>query len=212
MIDLSPMRGIYVDPIALTARVQPGVNWRQLNRETQLHGLAVTGGMVSTTGIAGFTLGGGLGWLMAKYGLATDNLLSARVVTADGRTLTASEQENADLFWGLRGGGGNFGVVSSFEYRLHPIGPTITGGLVAHPFEEAADVLRFYRDLMRRPLTSSLTFGGLGARSGRLWDEARTHRGLPRRHSGAGRGGSPAAARVRQARCSQSWGRCRTRP
>ena len=161
MIDLSPMTGIYVDPVALTARVQPGVNWRQLNRETQLHGLAVTGGMVSTTGIAGFTLGGGLGWLMGKHGLATDNLLSARVVTADGRTLTASEQENADLFWGLRGGGGNFGVVSSFEYRLHPIGPTITGGLVAYPFEEASDVLRFYRDLMTETSDEFTAIGAL---------------------------------------------------
>ena len=132
MIDLSRMKGIYVDPSARFARVQPGVSWGELNRETQLHGLAVTGGLISTTGIAGLTLGGGLGWLMSKLGLATDNLLSARIVTADGRTLTASEQENADLFWGLRGAGGNFGVVSSFEYRLHPVGPIITGGLVAH--------------------------------------------------------------------------------
>ncbi|HEY7561723.1 MAG TPA: FAD-binding oxidoreductase [Gaiellaceae bacterium] len=146
MIDLAPMKGIHVDPAARTARVQPGVRWKELNREGQLHGLAVTGGMVSTTGIAGFTLGGGLGWLMSKYGLATDNLVSARVVTADGRTLTASESENDDLFWGLRGGGGNFGVVSSFEFRLHEVGPTITGGLIAYPFDKAPEVLRFYRD------------------------------------------------------------------
>ncbi|MGH2982291.1 MAG: FAD-binding oxidoreductase, partial [Solirubrobacterales bacterium] len=106
MIDLSRMKGIYVEPSARTARAQPGVSWGELNRETQLHGLAVTGGLISTTGIAGLTLGGGLGWLMSKFGVATDNLLSARVVTADGRTLTASEQGNADLFWGLRGGGG----------------------------------------------------------------------------------------------------------
>jgi FAD/FMN-containing dehydrogenase len=162
MIDLSRMKGVYVDPAARTARVQPGVRWGELNRETQLHGLAVTGGLISTTGIAGLTLGGGLGWLMPKYGLATDNLLSARVVTADGRTLTASGQENADLFWGLRGGGGNFGVVSSFEYRLHEVGPTIVGGLVAHPFDAAADVLRFYRGYTAEAPDELMTFGGVG--------------------------------------------------
>ena len=162
MIDLSLMKGIYVDPSTRIARVQPGVNWSELNRETQLHGLAVTGGLISTTGISGLTLGGGLGWLMAKFGLATDNLLSARVVTADGRTLTASEQENADLFWGLRGGGGNFGVVSSFEYRLHEVGPTVTGGLVAHPFDAAGDVLRFFRDFTADAPDELLTFAGVG--------------------------------------------------
>jgi FAD/FMN-containing dehydrogenase len=146
MIDLSPLKGIYVDSGARTARVQPGVTWGELNRETQVHGLAVTGGLISTTGVAGLTLGGGLGWAMSKFGLATDNLLSAQVVTVDGTILTASEQENADLFWGIRGGGGNFGVVTSFEFRLHPVGPTITGGLVAHPIEAAIDVLRFYRE------------------------------------------------------------------
>ena len=106
MIDLSLMKGVHVDPSARTARAQPGVNWAQLNRETQLHGVAVTGAQISTTGIAGLMLGGSIGWLMPTYGMATDNLLSARIVTADGRTLTASEQENADLFWGLRGAGG----------------------------------------------------------------------------------------------------------
>jgi FAD/FMN-containing dehydrogenase len=162
MIDLSLMKGIYVDPSARTARVQPGVTWGELNRETQLYGLAVTGGLISTTGIAGLTLGGGLGWLMGKFGLATDNLLSARVVTADGPTLTASEQENPDLFWGLRGGGGNFGVVSSFEYRLHPVGPTVTGGLVAHPFDAAGDVLRFYRDFTADTPDELVSFAGVG--------------------------------------------------
>ena len=162
MIDLSLMKGIYVDPSAWTARVQPGVCWGELNRETQLHGLGVTGGLISTTGIAGLTLGGGLGWLMAKFGLATDNLLSARVVTADGRPLTASEQENADLFWGLRGGGGNFGVVSSFEYRLHPVGPTVIGGLVAYPFDAAGDVLRFYRDFTADAPDELVSFAGVG--------------------------------------------------
>jgi FAD/FMN-containing dehydrogenase len=162
MIDLALMKGIYVDPSARTARVQPGVTWGELNRETQLHGLAVTGGLISTTGIAGLTLGGGLGWLMPKFGLATDNLISARVVTADGRTLTASEQENPDLFWGLRGGGGNFGVVSSFEFRLQQVGPTVTGGIVAHPFDVAADVLSFYRDFTADLPDELMTFGGVG--------------------------------------------------
>jgi FAD/FMN-containing dehydrogenase len=146
LIDLSTMKGIHVDPERKTARAQGGVTWGELNRETQLHGLAVTGGVISTTGIAGLTLGGGLGWTMGKLGLAVDNLLSAQVVTADGRVLTASNDENPDLFWALRGGGGNFGVVTSFEYRLHPIGPAVTGGIVAYPFDTARDLLRFYRD------------------------------------------------------------------
>jgi FAD/FMN-containing dehydrogenase len=146
MVDLSLMKGVHVDPAARTARAQGGVIWRELNRETQLHGLAVTGGAISTTGIAGLTLGGGLGWLMTSLGLAADNLLSVELVTADGRVLTASVDENADLFWGLRGGGGNFGVATSFEYRLHPIGPMITGGLIAHPFEAGGELLRFVRD------------------------------------------------------------------
>src|SRR5205085_12169848 len=134
MIDVSPMKGIHVDAATRTVRAQGGVLWRELNRETQLHGLATTGGVVGSTGISGLTLGGGLGWLMPKYGLALDNLTSAELVTADGRVLTASADENDDLFWGLRGGGGNFGVVTSFEYALHPVGPIVTGGLVAYPF------------------------------------------------------------------------------
>jgi FAD/FMN-containing dehydrogenase len=147
MIDLSPMRGIYVDPKARTARAQGGVTWGEFNRETQLHGLATTGGVVSSTGIAGLTLGGGLGWLMGKYGLALDNLLSVDLVTADGRVLRVSQDEHADLFWAIRGAGANFGVVASLDYQLHLVGPTITGGLVAHPFESAKEVLRFYRDV-----------------------------------------------------------------
>ena len=123
MLDLSLMKGIDVDAARRTVRAQGGVTWREFNRETQLHGLATTGGVISTTGIAGLTLGGGLGWLMAKYGLATDNLISAEVITASGEVLRASENENADLFWGLRGGGGNFGAVSWLEYRLYPVGP-----------------------------------------------------------------------------------------
>jgi FAD/FMN-containing dehydrogenase len=146
-IDLSRMKGIHVDPHNETVRAQPGVNWKELNRETQVYGLAVTGGVISTTGIAGLTLGGGLGWIMARDGLALDNLLSADVVTADGRVLHASAEENDDLFWALRGGSGNFGVVASFEYRVRPVGPTVFGGLVAHPYSTAAEVLRFYREL-----------------------------------------------------------------
>jgi FAD/FMN-containing dehydrogenase len=147
MIDLSLMKGIHVDPKAHTARAQGGVTWGEFNRETQLHSLATTGGVVSSTGIAGLTLGGGLGWLMAKHGLALDNLLSAEVVLADGRVVTASERDHPDLFWALRGGGGNFGVVASLEYRLHPVGPIVLGGLVAWRFDAAWDVLRHFRDV-----------------------------------------------------------------
>ena len=146
MIDLSNMKGIYVDVQAHTVRTQAGVTWNELNRETQLHGLATTGGMVSSTGVAGLTLGGGLGWLMGKYGLAIDNLISVELVTAAGEVLQVSEKENNDLFWGLRGGGGNFGVATSFEFNLYDVGPTIIGGLVAYPFEQAREVLKFYRD------------------------------------------------------------------
>ncbi len=147
MVDLSPMKGIHVDRKARTVRAQGGVTWGEFNRETQVHALATTGGIVSTTGIAGLTLGGGIGWLMGKHGLAVDNLLSVEIVTADGRVLVANKEEHPDLFWGLRGGGGNFGVAASFEYRLHPLEPVITGGFVAHPFDKARNVLRFYRDL-----------------------------------------------------------------
>lgn len=161
MIDLSPMKGISVDTTARTARVQGGATWAELNRETQLHGLAVTGGVVSSTGVAGLTLGGGLGWLMAKHGLALDNLRAVELVTAEGRVLRASSDEEADLFWAVRGGGGNFGVVTSFEFQLHPVGPTITGGLVAHPFERAREVLRYYRDFTKSLPDELTVFGGL---------------------------------------------------
>ena len=147
MIDLSLMKGIHVNPKARTVRAQGGATWAEFDRETQFHGLATTGGAVSSTGIAGLTLGGGLGWLMGEYGLAVDNLLSVEIVTADGGVLRASDLENPDFFWGVRGGGGNFGVVASFEYRLHPVGPMVTGGLVAHAFSGARDVLQFYREV-----------------------------------------------------------------
>ncbi len=146
MIDLSPMKGIHVDPGKRTVIAQGGVTWAELNRETQVHGLATTGGVIGTTGIAGLTLGGGLGWLMSKFGLALDNLLSVELVDAEGRILTASASEHPDLFWALRGGGGNFGVATSLAFQLHPVGPEINGGLIAHPFENAGDVLRFFRD------------------------------------------------------------------
>ena len=146
MIDLSPMKGIHVDVSERTVRAQGGVLWKELNRETQLHGLATTGGVVGSTGIAGLTLGGGLGWLMPKYGLALDNLRAADMVLADGQVVRAAADENPDLFWAIRGGGGNFGIAASLEYDLHAVGPTITGGVVVHPLSRSFDVLRFYRD------------------------------------------------------------------
>jgi FAD/FMN-containing dehydrogenase len=146
MIDLTRMDGIRVDPVRRTARAEGGVTWGAFDRETQAFGLATTGGIVPTTGVGGLTLGGGLGYLMRRFGLACDNLLSADVVTADGQLLTASQDEHSDLFWGLRGGGGNFGVVTSFEYELHPVGPTVLGGFVFHPFAQAREVARFYRE------------------------------------------------------------------
>jgi FAD/FMN-containing dehydrogenase len=146
LIDLSLMKGVRVDPERRSARANAGVLWGEYDRETQAHGLATPGGRVTTTGIGGFTLGGGYGWLSPKYGLACDNLVSAEVVTADGRVLTASEDENEDLLWGLRGGGGNFGIVTSYEFRVHPVGPTVMGGMLVHPLEQADEVLRGYRD------------------------------------------------------------------
>jgi FAD/FMN-containing dehydrogenase len=148
VIDLSPMKGIRVDPAARTARAEAGVLWGELDRETQLHGLATVGGIVTHTGIAGLTLGGGIGWLMRKYGATVDNLLSVDLVTAEGELLTASEDVHTDLFWGIRGGGGNFGVVTSFEYRLHPVGPIVLAGPIFHPIEDAGEVLASYREFI----------------------------------------------------------------
>jgi FAD/FMN-containing dehydrogenase len=161
VIDLSLMTGLRVDPAARTARAQGGVTWNLFNRETQLHGLATTGGVISTTGIAGLTLGGGIGWLMGKHALALDNLLSVELVLADGSVVTASEDDNPDLFWALRGGGGNFGVAASLEYRLHPVGPIVAGGLIAYPFSAAWDVLRFYRDVSATLPDEFAVFAGL---------------------------------------------------
>jgi FAD/FMN-containing dehydrogenase len=145
MIDLAEMKGIAIDPDRATATAQGGVIWGELNDAAAGHGLAVTGGTVSATGVAGYTLGGGLGWLMAKYGLAADNLLAVELVTAEGDLLRVDAASHPDLFWALRGGGGNFGVATSFTFRLHPV-RTIVGGLIAHPIDAAPDLLRFYRD------------------------------------------------------------------
>lgn len=169
MIDLSPMRAIDVDPAARTARAEGGVLWGELDTATQAHGLATVGGEIATTGVAGLTLGGGFGWLSGKYGMTIDNLLSVEIVTADGEILTASESEHPDLFWALRGGGGNFGVATAFTYRLHAVGPLVTGGFVAYPLSEAPAVLRFFRDFTRD-----------------LPDELRVHAGML--HAGDGSG------------------------
>jgi FAD/FMN-containing dehydrogenase len=146
MIDLSAMRAVHVDARTRRARAQGGATWGDYNRETQLHGLASTGGVVSSTGVGGLTLGGGLGWLMGKHGMAVDNLRAVEVVTATGEIVQANAKEHPDLFWAVRGGGGNFGVATWLEYEVHPVGPTVIAGLVAHPFTAARDVLRFYRD------------------------------------------------------------------
>jgi FAD/FMN-containing dehydrogenase len=145
VLDLSSMTGIRVDPVRRRVTAQAGCTWKDLDAETQQFGLAVTGGLVSSTGIAGFTTGGGIGWLMRKHGLASDNLVGADVVTADGQFVHASADDHPDLFWGLRGGGGNFGVVTSFEFQLHEVGPTVFSGLVFYPADEAEQVLRGYR-------------------------------------------------------------------
>ena len=148
VIDLSPLKGVRVDPARRTVRAQAGLTWSELDHETQAFGVATTGARISSTGIAGVTLGGGYGWLMRRHGLAVDNLLSADLVTADGRRVTASERENPELFWGLRGGGGNFGIVTELEYRVHPVGPRVTGGMAFYPAARAGQVLRFYRGWM----------------------------------------------------------------
>jgi FAD/FMN-containing dehydrogenase len=146
VIDLGLMKGIRVDPEAGTARAQAGVLWGDLDRETQMFGLATTGGIVTHTGVAGLTVGGGIGWIQRKFGLTIDQLLAVDLVTADGEFVKASATENPDLFWGVRGGGGNFGIVTEFEFRLNPVGPMVVAGPVFWPMEESPKVLRFYRD------------------------------------------------------------------
>jgi FAD/FMN-containing dehydrogenase len=162
VIDLSPMRRVSVDEAGRRALVEGGAIWADVDQATQAVGLAVTGGLVSTTGVGGFTLGGGIGWLTRRYGLASDNLIAAEVVIADGSVVRVNESENADLLWGLRGGGGNFGVVTSFEFRLFPVGPMILGGPVFYPGEQVVEVLRGWRDAtaaMPDDLTTLVSLG-----------------------------------------------------
>jgi FAD/FMN-containing dehydrogenase len=160
MISLADMKHVAVDPARATVTAQGGVTWGELNDAAGAHGLATTGGVVSTTGIAGYTLGGGLGWLMAKHGLAADNLLSVELITAAGEVLDVDADSHPDLFWALRGGGGNFGVASSFTYRLHQVG-AVTGGLIAHPLEAAPELLRFYRDALADASDELTVFAGM---------------------------------------------------
>ena len=161
MIDLSMMKSITMDENNRTVTAEAGVTWAELDQVTLRQGLVTTGGTVSSTGIAGLTLGGGLGWLMAKHGFACDNLLSAGIVLPNGEIVTADENNHADLFWALRGGGGNFGVVASFTYRLHPIAPTVTGGMILYPVEQARVVLQFYRGYAESSPEDLTVFAGL---------------------------------------------------
>jgi FAD/FMN-containing dehydrogenase len=160
VVDLSHMKGVHVDAKNRTARAQGGATLGDLDRETHLHGLAVPMGVVSKTGIGGLTLGGGVGWLVRRYGLSVDNVLAFEVVTADGKVLTASAEENPDLYWALRGGGGNFGVVTSFLYRAHPVS-TVLGGMVVHPRDKAGDLLRFYRDFLGKAPEEATVYSAL---------------------------------------------------
>ncbi len=161
MLDLSGMRAVQVDPVRRRARAQGGATWGDFDAETQAFGLATTGGLISETGVAGLTLGGGIGWLSPSYGLACDNLVSLELVTAEGKLVTASTEENADLFWGLKGGGGNFGVVTSFEFRLHPVGPLVYAGMLLYPIEEAEACLVKLRDFMRGAPDSLAALGAI---------------------------------------------------
>ena len=155
LIDLGLMKGTWVDPKARRIRVEGGVTWGEFNRATQLHGLATTGGSISSTGVAGLTLGGGFGYLMGKLGFTIDNLCAAELITVQGEVVRASADENEELFWGLRGGGGNFGVVTGFEFDLHEIGPTVQGGMIAFAFDDADRFLQIYRKLLVTPRSRS---------------------------------------------------------
>lgn len=161
MIDLSPMKAVVVDPTARTVRAQGGATWADLNAATQPHSLAVTGGVVSATGIGGLTLGGGIGWLMGKYGLALDNLRAVELVTAEGKVLQVDKQSEPDLFWALRGGGGNFGIATSFEFELHAVGPNVVAGPLVHPIENARETLKFFRDATKSLADEQVLFAGL---------------------------------------------------
>lgn len=160
MIDLAPMRGTYVDPVKQRARVQGGATWNDYNRATHQHCLATTGGVISTTGVAGLTLGGGLGWLMGRFGMASDNLTSVELITAGGDVLQVGEDAEPDLFWGLRGGGGNFGIAASFEFEVHPL-DMVLGGIVAYPLAEALRVFAAYQEITAEPPDELVSFFGL---------------------------------------------------
>ncbi|MFW6075554.1 MAG: FAD-binding oxidoreductase [Chloroflexota bacterium] len=160
VIDLSAMKDVTVDPESRTAWAQGGATWADFDAATTAHGLATTGGLISTTGVAGLTLGGGFGWLLREYGMACDNLIGAEVVTASGEVVNVSEDENADLLWGLRGGGGNFGIVTNFKFQLHPIG-TVTSGMIVHPYERAREAIQRYREFSMSAPESLTTFCGL---------------------------------------------------
>ena len=198
MIDLAPMKGIKVDRRRRTVWAQGGVTWNEFNRAAACHGLATTGGVVSTTGIAGLTLGGGEGWLMGKYGLTIDNLLAVEVVTAAGEVVTASAEENQDLFWALRGGGGNFGVATSFEYQAHPVS-TVYGGLVAHPVSRARQALGFYRELTQAAPDELTVYFSLFADPSAPEEQTRRHDRLPLRRSRGRRNGPETTAGIRAA-------------
>ena len=161
VIDLSPMQGIRVDPVQMTARAEGGVTWGDFDAETQSFALATTGGVIPSTGIAGLTLGGGFGFLARRFGLSCDNLLEADVVLANGSWVSASETAHPDLFWALRGGGGNFGVVTSFKYQLHPVGPMVLGGFIVHPLSAAREAIRFYREFTASAPDEAATYLGL---------------------------------------------------
>ena len=188
MIDLAEMRDIQVDPKARTARAEGGVTWAELNAAAGEHELAVTGGAISTTGIAGLTLGGGLGWLMPKFGLAADNVIAIELVTADGEIIEVTHESDPDLFWALRGGGGNFGIATAFTYRVHALG-MVTGGLIAHPIDAAPGLLRFYRDAVAGASDDLEVFAGLVHAPDGSGAAALGARGLPHRRPGSGRGG-----------------------
>ena len=160
MIDLSKMKAIHIDPVKRTAIAEPGVLWNEFDKATQEFALATTGGTVSDTGIAGLTLGGGLGWLMGKHGTTSDNLLSAEIITADGKFLKVDKDNYTDLYWAIRGGGGNFGIVSKFGYQLHSFGPNIIAGMILYPMEQAKEVFQFYRNYIRTAPDELMSYSG----------------------------------------------------
>jgi hypothetical protein len=177
------MKGIFVDPTNRTATAQTGLTWGEFDRETALYGLATTGGLISTTGIAGLTLGGGVGWLMGRCGLVCDNTLSYDIVLASGELIRASASEHPDLFWALKGAGGNFGAVTSITYRMYPI-TTVISGMILHPLADARDVLRFYRDFVMSGLPDELIVYCRRTLHARRQSRGRAHSRMVWRHRG----------------------------